>query len=195
MRFLELSVLDSKTFSIAGASWAFSATGAIEGVNKIATGSLVSLSEQELIDCDMSYNSGCSGGLMDSAFRWATEHGGIHTTKEYPYLAGESACNEKKVHVHFANTYINLNDMYYLMPNLGALQFQWKAVTIDGYSGVLPNDEEQMLQAVASQPVSAGICARERAFQFYSKVRWQSSFWVKVFYVLSAFTGWSAGDL
>ncbi|PIA52846.1 hypothetical protein AQUCO_01000606v1 [Aquilegia coerulea] len=44
-----------------------------------------------------------------------------------------------------------------------------KAVTKDDYTIVPANDEEQLLQAVASQPVHACICANERTFQFYSK--------------------------
>jgi hypothetical protein len=43
-------------------------------------------------------------------------------------------------------------------------------VTIDGYTDVPPNNEKQLLQAVAAQPVSVGICGSERAFQLYSKV-------------------------
>ena len=43
-------------------------------------------------------------------------------------------------------------------------------VTIDGYTDIKPNNEKQLLQAVATQPVSVGICGSERAFQLYSKV-------------------------
>ncbi|KAF5181704.1 Cysteine proteinase rd21a [Thalictrum thalictroides] len=44
-----------------------------------------------------------------------------------------------------------------------------KGVTMEGHHGVPSNSKEQLLQAVALQPVRVGICANERVFQFYSK--------------------------
>ncbi|GKV49006.1 hypothetical protein SLEP1_g55780 [Rubroshorea leprosula] len=44
--------------------WAFSTVAAVEGIDQIVTGNLTELSEQELIDCDTTYNNGCNGGLQ-----------------------------------------------------------------------------------------------------------------------------------
>ncbi|WJX42206.1 cathepsin L [Trifolium repens] len=126
-----------------GACWSFSATGAIEGINKIVTGSLVSLSEQELVDCDTTYNSGCDGGLMDYAYQFIIDNKGIDTEEDYPYQARQVLCRKDKL--------------------------KRRVVTIDGYTDVPPNDEKKLLKAVAVQPVSVGICGSARAFQLYSK--------------------------
>lgn len=61
------------------------------------TGSLISLSEQELIDCDRSYNSGCEGGLMDYAYQFVIKNHGIDSENDYPFQGHDGSCRKDKV--------------------------------------------------------------------------------------------------
>jgi len=77
-----------------GSCWAFSTTGALEGLSKISYGTLQSFSEQQLVDCSGSYgNQACNGGLMDNAFKYVRDHGIVQET-EYPYRAVKQTCQK-----------------------------------------------------------------------------------------------------
>jgi len=53
-----------------GSCWAFSTVASVEGRNFLKTGKLLSLSEQQLVDCDRSENQGCNGGDMATAMKY-----------------------------------------------------------------------------------------------------------------------------
>ncbi|XP_011086004.1 senescence-specific cysteine protease SAG39-like [Sesamum indicum] len=125
-----------------GCCWAFSAVAATEGINQLTTGKLISLSEQELVDCDTSEDEGCNGGLMDNAFEFIISNGGITTESNYPYEGVDGTCNTKKE--------------------------SSSAAKITGYEDVPANSEPALLKAVANQPVSVAIDASGSDFQFYS---------------------------
>merc|ERR1719359_2274025 len=88
----EGAVTDVKNQGSCGSCWSFSTTGSLEGANFLATGKLVSLSEQHFVDCAGSFvNQGCNGGLMDNAFKYA-EQAAICTEESYSYQAKAGQC-------------------------------------------------------------------------------------------------------
>jgi cathepsin L len=125
-----------------GSCWAFSSTGALEGQHFKATKSLVSLSEQNLVDCSTTQgNMGCNGGLMDYAFEYIKVNNGIDTEISYPYEAADGQCRFK-------------------VANVGA--------TDTGSVDIKSKDEAALQQAVATiGPISVAIDASHSSFQLY----------------------------
>lgn len=125
-----------------GSCWAFSTTGSLEGQHAKKTGKLVSLSEQQLVDCAGKFgNFGCNGGLMDNAFKYITANGGIDTEISYPYEARDGHCRFNKA-------------------TIGA--------TVAGFSDIPEGDEDALTQAIAAVgPISVAIDASHFSFQLY----------------------------
>ncbi|XP_068711161.1 cathepsin L1-like [Montipora capricornis] len=123
-------------------SWSFSVTGSVEGQHCKKTGELVSLSEQNLVDC-----SGCRDYLpphkavADCGFKYIIKNGGIDTEAGYPHPCNKSCC--------------------FLKDKVGA--------TITGYEDIQQGNESQLQYAVATVgPISVGFNAGLSSFQFYS---------------------------
>jgi len=125
-----------------GSCWSFSTTGSVEALNWIYTGNLISLSEQNLMDCSSSYgNAGCNGGLMDNAFRYIIANNGIDRESDYPYQAVVGACR---------------------------FQAAWTGATIKNYADVQSGNEGALTNQLNTQPVSVAIDASHQSFQLYS---------------------------
>jgi cathepsin F len=122
-----------------GSCWAFSTVANVEGVGAVETGKLLSLSEQQLVDCDSS-DSGCNGGLPSNAFQFMIDQGmGLEGESAYPYTAADGSCHKS--------------------------QAQEKAFIAAWHQ--ISTDETQIAAALQQYgPLSIGINAN--TFQFYS---------------------------
>ena len=119
--------------------WAFLATEAIEGAHAIATGKLIPLSDQQVLDC--SGAGSCKGGNTNNAFKKITHSRGLCSEASYEYTGIKGACQSANC-IPVAN--------------------------ISGYATVQSHNETALQVAVASRPVSVGVDASQHAFRHYS---------------------------
>jgi len=126
-----------------GSCWAFSSTGALEGLNFIKSGKLVSFSEQQLVDCEHT-DHGCLGGLMDHAFKYTAKKG-IEADSDYPYTSGTTQ-------------------------HAGTCKFDAsKAVKVNSnHVDVTAKNPAALKTALATQPISVAIEADQDVFQGYT---------------------------
>lgn len=127
-----------------GSCWAFSTTGAIEGAYQIASGKLVSLSEQNLVSCSFNGNQGCGGGEPDAAMCWVYHNRGLCTEHDYNYTSGNGQDGKK--------CWTNCTP----------------AVSVKGYHAVAKGDEAALMSALEKGPVSIGVDASSHAFMLYN---------------------------
>ncbi|XP_068201401.1 procathepsin L-like [Palaemon carinicauda] len=136
------AVTPIKNQAACGSCWAFSTTGSLEGQHFLKNNKLVSLSEQNLVDCSKDFgNMGCGGGLMDQAFKYIKHNKGIDTEESYPYEAKDGSCRFKS-------------------EDIGA--------TLTGYVDIPKGNETALLHAVHKVgPISVAIDAGSAKFQMY----------------------------
>merc|ERR1712063_60586 len=129
-----------------GSCWSFSTTGALESGYQIASGNLVSLSEQQYVDCDGFPNMGCNGGNMQFALRYAKDHD-ICSESSYPYEAKGGKCRTSGCDVALKSG--TVTGVVHMGSILGSAT------------------DQDMMSALAKQPLSIAIEADQDIFQHY----------------------------
>ncbi|KAM6962915.1 digestive cysteine proteinase 2 [Aplochiton taeniatus] len=136
-------VTEVKDQGYCGSCWAFSTTGAIEGQIYKKTGKLMSLSEQNLLDCSKPYGTyGCRGAWMANAYDYVVKNG-LQSSNTYPYTSVDS------------------QPCFY--------DSSLAVAKIKGYEFIPKGDEQALADAVASiGPVTVALDADHSSFLFYS---------------------------
>lgn len=133
------AVTGVKDQSQCGSCYSFSGIEAVESSYFLKTGKLLTLSEQQVVDCSDSYgDQGCNGGTMDAVFQYIIDNG-ICLEKDYPYKGVDGTCKKCS-----------------------------SVLKIDSFVDVTPNSEIALQQAVVGRPIAIAIEADQTSFQFYS---------------------------
>ena len=129
-----------------GSCWAFSTTGSLEGAHFVASGELLSFSEQQLVDCaGIKYgNMACNGGLQDNAYKYYEAGFDAMLEEDYSYTSGRG---KKGTCQYDASKASN--------------------VTVSKYVDVTPSNPSQMMAALNTQPLAVAIEADKMVFQTY----------------------------
>jgi cathepsin L len=126
-----------------GSCWAFSTAETMESAVAIASGKLMTFSEQQLVDCapnpqHCGGTGGCSGSVQEVAMNYS-KAAGITTEASYPYTARTGQCQPEKIK---------------------------SVATIDGYVKLPTNDYNALMNAVATiGPIAISVAA---SWTFYS---------------------------
>lgn len=80
-----------KNQGICGVCWAFATTSILESLYFIKYRRYVTLSEQQLLDCNTD-NNGCYGGDVKIALKYIMANRGIQTDTSYPYITKRNSC-------------------------------------------------------------------------------------------------------
>jgi cathepsin L len=124
-----------------GSCFAFSATDSIESQYAIATGKLVTLAPQQIVDCIHSGGDVCkTGGDPIGAMRLIIQEGGQEPESAYPYHARMGTCQFSRAKA---------------------------AVSITGVHQVQAGSEAALTTAIAGQPVAVAIDASGNGFRNY----------------------------
>ncbi|XP_050300919.1 uncharacterized protein LOC126739328 [Anthonomus grandis grandis] len=133
------------------ACYAFSSVAALESQHFLKTGHLITLSEQQIIDCTFRkrgfYNRGCNGGNINNTYKYIISNGGIDNDHYYPYIhARHNRCLYLPKAVgatmqHFEKTrQFNETDLKAAVAKIGPVSVMIDAAGIRFYSGGLFNN-------------------------------------------------------
>nr|ABG73217.1 cathepsin L 1 precursor [Diaprepes abbreviatus] len=129
-----------------GSCWAFSVTGSTEAAYYRKAGKLVSLSEQQLVDCSTDINAGCNGGYLDETFTYVKSKG-LEAESTYPYKGTDGSCKYSaskvvtKVSGHKSLKSEDENALLDAVGNVGPVSVAIDATYLSSYeSGIYEDD-------------------------------------------------------